>query len=148
MIDLILQRPGISQAEIALYFNYTPGWVSRVMGSDSFQARLAERKDEVVTPCVKAELEQRMVTLAHQSLDVLTSKLKATGSPDLAVKTLELSAKALSMGARAETLTQTTNNYVVALPAQVQNEQAWAAQARGQISPVRPPAQVIDVEAK
>lgn len=149
MIDLMLMRPGISQQEIALYFNYTPNWVSRVVGSDSFQARLAQRKDEIVTPAIRENLEDRMAALADQSLDILQNKLKATSSPDLAFKALELSTKALGLGARAATVQNTQNNtYVVALPSKVPDEQTWAAQAKQQVSPVRPAQGVVDVEAK
>jgi hypothetical protein len=140
MIDLILARPEISQNDIALYFNYSVGWVSRVMGSDAFQARLASRKDEVVTPEIRENLENRMAALADQSLDVLQQKLKATGNPDLAVKTLELSTKALGMGARPQNAVQ-NNTFVVALPPKVADEKTWAAQARGEPAidvPARP----------
>jgi hypothetical protein len=132
MIDLMLMRPGISQNEIALYFNYSVGWVSSVVNSDAFQARLAARKTEVVDPIVVKNLEERMDTLAHQSLDVLQKKLQATENPDLAVKALELSTKALGMGARAQNVQQ-NNTFVVALPEKAADEKAWAATAKGNI---------------
>ena len=149
MIDLILAKPQISQNELGAAFGYSIGWVSRVMGSDAFQARLAERKAEVVNPEIRATFEERLKGLANQSLDVIQRKLDATQSPDLAVKALELSTKALGFGARPANATQ-INNFVVALPPKAASEQEWAAQAGPQaIRPPQPvPADVSDVTPK
>jgi hypothetical protein len=132
MIDLVLQRPGITQNEVALYMGYSVGWVSSIMNSDAFQARLAARKTELVDPVIVKTIEERMETLAHQSLEVVQKKLAATENPDLAIKALELSTKALGMGARQQNITQ-QNNYVVALPPKAESEQAWASQAKGEL---------------
>lgn len=130
MIDLILAQPQMSQGDLGRYFGYTEGWVSRVIGSDAFQARLAQRKEEVVNPVILASIEEKIKGLAHQSLEVIQRKLEATQSPDLAVKALELSTKALGMGARPANIGMQQNNYVVALPAKAENEGDWAAAAR------------------
>lgn len=145
MIDLILMQPGISQQAIALYFGYSVPWVGRIIGSDSFQARLAQRKDEVVTPKIKDELENRMAVLADQSLTILQQKLQATQSPDLAVKALELSTKALGMGARVQNAVQ-NNTYVVALPAKAPSEAEWAASAQAQARALTAPKAPVTLE--
>jgi hypothetical protein len=132
MIDLILQRPGITQNEVALYLGYSVGWTSSIMNSDAFQARLAERKTELVDPVIVKTIEERMETLAHQSLEIVQKKLQATENPDLAIKALELSTKALGMGARQQNITQ-QNNYVVALPPKAESESAWAKQSKGEL---------------
>lgn len=146
MIDLILAKPNVSQNELAAAFGFSVGWVSRVMGSDAFQARLAERKEEVVDPAIRGSFEERLRGLADQSLAVITAKLEATGSPDIAMKALELSTKALGMGARPQNITQ-TNNYVVALPPKATNEQDWASKARKDVIDLGAP-QIVDVEIK
>ena len=46
MIDLIIASPGIQQNTLAIHFGYTVGWISTIMQSDAFQAKLAARKDE------------------------------------------------------------------------------------------------------
>lgn len=148
MIDLMLMRPEISQHDIALYFNYSEGWVSSVINSDAFQARLAERKTEVVDPSIRQSVEDRMNTLAHQSLDIVQKKLKVTENPDLAIKALELSTKALGLGARPDKQTQVTNNFVVALPSKAPSEAEWAAQARPDLHRQPPAGTVQDVEVK
>ena len=102
MIDMIIANPWISQGELAIKFGYTPGWVSQVLASDAFQHRLAERKAEIVDPAIKASFEERLRGLAFRSAQILQEKLDkpASGIPDnLAIKTLELAAKALGYGA-------------------------------------------------
>lgn len=133
MIDLILANPAIKQLDIAKHFGYTQGWVSRVIGSDAFQARLAQRKEEVVNPEIRQNFEERLKGLALQSLDVIQSKLESTQNPDLAVKALELSTKALGFGARPQNIGEQHNHYVVALPAKVADENEWASQAITQV---------------
>jgi hypothetical protein len=129
MIDLILANPQMQQAEIAARFGYTQGWVSRIIGSDAFQARLAERKEEVINPEIRQNFEERLKGAALQSLDVITKKLEATQNPDLAVKVLDISTKALGFGARPQNIGQ-QNNFVVALPQKIENEGDWATAAK------------------
>lgn len=103
MIDLILLDPGITQNEIARRLRYSVSWVSQVMCSDAFQARLAERSKEVVDPVLRASIEDQFKGLVARSLDVLRVKLaREPGDiPDnLALRTLELSSRALGYGAR------------------------------------------------
>lgn len=154
MIDILLAKPTISQNELAAEFGFTRGWVSRVLGSDAFQARLAQRKEEVVNPEIRQNFEERLKGLALQSLDVIQEKLEATRSPDLAVKALDLSTKALGMGARPQNIAQ-QNTYVVALPPKVEDQGAWASQAKaavhahksgGHVGPIV--EEIVDVEPR
>lgn len=153
MIDLVLMKPGISQGEIGKYFGYTEAWVSRVFGSDAFQARLAERKTELVDPVILASVEEKLKGLVHQSLDILADKLQATRNPDMAIKALDLGTKALGFGARPQNIAQQTNNYVVALPPKATDEQQWAMEAKGSATITRPQVakpvpEVVDVASR
>ena len=116
MIDLLIANPAISQNEIASTFGYTVPWVSRIMNSDAFQARLALRKEELLDPVIVASIEEKFRALASKSLDVVLDKLSVTNSAELGLKALEISAKALGYGARQQNLNVQTN-FVVALPA-------------------------------
>lgn len=99
MIDLILQNPAVSQKELAGCFGYTAAWVGRVISSDSFQERLAKRKSDLVDPGLMASLEERLRNIAFKSADIIQQKLEQ-GNVAVALKGLELSAKALAFGAR------------------------------------------------
>jgi hypothetical protein len=126
MIDLLIARPEIKQGEIALQFGYTQAWVSRVMNSDAFLARLAQRKSDIVDPSIALTLDEKFRALADQSLDVIMEKLTVTKNPDTALKALELTSKALGYGARQQNL-NVQQNFVVAMPNKVQSPEDWAA---------------------
>lgn len=137
MIDLIIAQPEIKQGELAKHFGYTQAWVSRIFASDAFQARLAQRKEEIVNPVLTQGVEDRIKGLAMQSLEIISEKLEATRNPDLALKAFELSTKAAGYGARQDKV-QVQNNFVVALPPKVEDPQAWAAKHRG--------GEIVDVQ--
>jgi hypothetical protein len=126
MIDLILAVPGISQGEIAKQFGHTQAWVSRIFCSDAFQARLAERKTELLDPTIIASLEERMRGVTMQSLDILAAKLEATQSAEMALQTLGVTTKALGFGARTNT-PQVQNNFVVMVPEKSKSVSDWQA---------------------
>lgn len=152
MIDLILLHPEMRQGQLAEYFCMTEGWVSRVIGSDAFQLRLAQRKEDVVSPEIRQNLEQRVQGLALTSLQKLQDKIDNNLVPvDGLIKTLELSTKALGMGARQANIQQ-QNNYVVALPPKVENEVDWAKQAQASAKELaersKAAREAIDVEAR
>jgi len=125
MIDLIIADPAISQGDIARNFGYSQAWVSRIFNSDAFQARLALRKEELVDPTILASIEEKFKTLASKSLDVVIERLHMAPTTDLALKGLEVAAKALGYGARQNNV-NVQQNFVVALPSKVEDPDAWA----------------------
>lgn len=127
MIDLIIANPAISQNDLAKAFGYSVPWVSRVLNSDAFQARLAERKEDIVDPTITATLEEKFKAVASKSLDVVLEKLSQPLVPaDFALKALDSTARALNYGARGQNV-NVQQNFVVALPMKAPSEQAWAA---------------------
>lgn len=105
MIDIIVENPWVSQDELAAHFGYSATWVSIVINSDAFKARLAERKEELIDPAIRASLEERFRAVVHRSLTVLQEKLERPSAmvPDnLVLKAVELGAKALNMGGNAQ----------------------------------------------
>ena len=151
MIDMLIANPAITQNELAKAFGYTAPWVSRIMNSDAFNARLAQRKADIVDPTIVLSIDEKLKALASKSLDVVLDKLTLTNSPDLAMKALETTTKALGYGARQNNL-NVQQNFVVAMPPKVVDAAAWAAQhapggQAGQGSgnlPVPPPPPVAE----
>jgi hypothetical protein len=125
MIDMIIAEPSVTQRTLAARFGYTEGWVSQVFSSDAFKARLAERKGELVDPTIAASLEQRFEGVTRLAMDVLMERLSMNRSGELAIKALDLSARALGFGARDKQPTIGTQ-YVVHLPPKSPNTQEWA----------------------
>lgn len=126
MIDTMLACPGISQGELAKHFGFTEAWVSRVLCSDAFQARLAERKTELIDPSIIASIEERFRGVTMQSLDILAAKLEATQSAEMALQTLGVATKALGFGARTS-VPQVQNNFVVMVPEKSKSVADWQA---------------------
>lgn len=126
MIDLMLANPAIKQHEIAAHFKVTGAWISRVVNSDAFLARLSQRKAELIDPIIVSNMQDKLMGLMDQSIEVLADKLEASKSPDLAAKALELSSKALGYGARRDNIA-VQNTFVVALPAKEADSGSWAA---------------------
>lgn len=141
MIDLIIANPALTQNDLAKNFGYTVPWVSRIMNSDAFQARLAERKSELVDPSLVASIDEKLRALASKSLDVVLEKLTVTQSAEMGLKALEISSKALGYGARQQNL-NVQQNFVVALPPKAASAADWAAahgpQGRGAVLDVTP----------
>lgn len=132
MIDLMIRNPMISQNELAKTFGYSVPWVSRVLNSDAFLARLAERKEDLVDPTIMLSLDEKLRALADKSLETVMHKL-ATAPPgamvDTAMKALELSTRALGYGAKQQNIA-VQQNFVVALPSKVENAMEWAERGR------------------
>lgn len=125
MIDLIIANPAMAQGQLATHFGYTGPWVSRIMNSDAFQARLAIRKADIVDPCLVASIDEKLRTMASKSLDLVIQRLELGVDFDSALKAVEISSKALGYGARQQNLT-VQQNFVVALPPKAQSSAAWA----------------------
>jgi hypothetical protein len=125
MIDCILANPTISKGELAIRYGYSPGWVSRVLSSDSFRLMYARRRDDLVDPLVTAQTEERFRALVDHSLDLLQEKVSQDTPLDGLVKVLDVAQKALGYGV-AKNAQISVQNYVVALPQKMESSQAWA----------------------
>lgn len=135
MIDLMISDPTITQNDLAKQFGRSTSWVSIVIGSDAFQAALAKRRDDLLDPFLIATLEERFRGLADQSLQVLASKLESTQNPDLALKALEISSKALGFGARSAASNSAQMNFVIQLPDKSDSPSDWALKHAKSVSP-------------
>ena len=100
VIDKMLERPRIQTKELAELFGYSPGWLGRVINSDSFQARLAERKEALTDPGIARRLNARLQGVTIQAVDVISRKLEATDSAEFALEALGISTSVLLKAAK------------------------------------------------
>lgn len=127
MIDQIIAHPDMSQQDLAALFGYTGPWVSQVLATDAFQSRMAQRKNEIVDPVIKANIEERMKGLILQSMQKLQEKLAVNPSDELTLGVFSAATKAAGYGAR--NLGPTINNsFVVNVPGKSASSDAWAEQ--------------------
>lgn len=88
MIDLIIAEPTVTPTELAQLFGYSAAWVSRILGSDSFQARLAERKAQLIDPVVAHSLNERLRGVTIQAVEIIKEKLESEESAAYAIEAL------------------------------------------------------------
>lgn len=131
MIDVILAEPTIRQNDLAAMFDRTPGWVSQVINSDAFQARLEERRGEIVDPAITATLKERLSAVADASLQKLLERVAAPVqlvTDDFMLQAAKFATTALGYGARAPTgasETQVNVGVVVHVPPKIDSAQSW-----------------------
>ena len=104
MVDLIVENPWVSQGQLAAHFGYSQAWISTIITSDAFQARLEERRHEVLDPELRLSLQERFRAIVTQSLRVLQEKISKPAdqvNDQLVLKTVEIGAKALGLGGNA-----------------------------------------------
>jgi hypothetical protein len=136
MADRIIADPSIHQNHLAAIFGFTPGWVSKMVNSDAFQAYLHSRKEELTDPELKARVEARMRSVEAQlrviadlSLERITETL-AAGTPlsdDFVLQTAKLSTAALGYGARPAGAASTNVAVIIQVPSKAQNSQEWVS---------------------
>lgn len=124
VIDYIIENPMAGHQEIADHFGYSKVWISRLICSDAFQARLAKKKDLILN-AVTASVEERVRETTLKALDIIDDKLDATSDPKLAMQFLTLTAKAQGYGARPAQNLQVNNTWIVPMPARAPNAAEW-----------------------
>jgi DNA-binding MarR family transcriptional regulator len=138
LVDTIIAHPQISQKDLAAHFGFTQGWLSRILRSDAVREMIAARKAELVDPTIIASIEQNMEALAQRSMDVLMEKLDLpNASPDIAVKALEITSRALGYGAQKSGV-NIQQNFVVAMPPKSVDGAAWVSDHSPRILNIEP----------
>jgi hypothetical protein len=109
LVDImLLSPPGETQTQIARRLGYSPSWLSRIIASDAFQAKMADRIEKDVEPERRemirlrfASIEEEAKGLLQASLQKLSAKLEQPEvSEELLVKTATMTSKLLGYGAR------------------------------------------------
>ena len=105
MIDVILQRAGsvekFTQGDLAREFGVTEAWMSCIINSDSFQARLAERKTEIVDPLIRGDLEEAIKGLVSRSVSIIRDRLEKKPTFENAMEVFKAAGRNLGMGQKA-----------------------------------------------
>ena len=97
MIDLILQDPTVTSGELAELMGFSRPWVTRILASDSFQARLSQRKAALVDPLLARSINERLRSVAIRSMDIVEEKLAAEPSAAYAMEALEFATNGLAV---------------------------------------------------
>lgn len=83
LISMLLADPFRTQRQLAAETGYSESWLSRIISSDLFQAKLAERLEKEIEPARQAavqarfgEIEARAKASLSRCLDLLETKLE------------------------------------------------------------------------
>lgn len=127
MIDLIVAEPTISQNELASIFERTPAWISTIINSDTFQARLEERKAALVDPVIQLTIKDRLSAVAARSLERILDKLESPlpKTDDFLIKSAQLASQALGYGARTPSDGGTNIAVIVQVPGKAPSSTEW-----------------------
>jgi len=98
-MDWMITNPGGSMKELAATFGYSQSWLSSIIHSGCFKARLSEKRKEI-TAMVAMDLPAKLAVAAGASLDILNKHLETSADPDFALSVAEMSLKGLGYGAK------------------------------------------------
>ena len=146
MINLILTNRGITQNALAQHFGYSASWISQVMSSDAFQARLAERAQEIEDPTLRQTIEDGFKGLVNRSIALLKEKLDKPVEEieaNLILRTLDISSRAAGYGAKPTvSITNTQVNVENHLEVQAQRLTGLLSRKKAELAPIEPVIQI------
>jgi hypothetical protein len=126
IVDYVVGHPFDSIEDVAKAIGYSSNQVGLAFKSDSFKARVRERRAELLDLELISDIEGRLKELASVSMWVIKNDLVKNRDVDVALKSLETSTNALGYGSRFSVSNRVVqNNYVVALPEKVSSEGEW-----------------------
>lgn len=98
IITWMIANPGVPLSICAAQFGITQSWLSSLIHSDLFQAKIRERQDDAFDE-VKISVRDRITALAHESLKRLTDRVMVETDVDKISNASEVALKALGFGA-------------------------------------------------
>lgn len=128
----LLEHPFAKLSECALACGVTQGWLSQIIHSDLFQARLAEVRGEILNVGVLS-LHEKVSALASEAVDALLEKLPEIEDAERLESIADMTLKRLGFGTSAAPAVAApviNNNIIVA-------DKASLAQARSIVREVK-----------
>ena len=131
IIEQLLMNPGITTTALATATGYSRNWLHKVMSSDAFQAKLAEKQKALIDPIVMATITERIKGLTSRALEVMEERMEGeTISLDTALEVFQTTAKSLGLGAQ-KAAAPLVQQFVVHVPPRMASATEWAAQHSG-----------------
>lgn len=81
LMDWLLENPERPLRDCALYFGYTQAWVSTIIHSDIFQAKLSERQGEIFAQ-VAQDIPSKLRATAGMALEKLAAAVEHSEDPE------------------------------------------------------------------
>lgn len=144
IIEQLLMNPGITTTALSTATGYSRNWLHKVMSSDAFQAKLAEKQKALIDPIVMATITDRIKGLASRSLEVLEERMEGEAiSMDTALEVFQTASKALGLGAQ-KAAAPLVQQFVVHVPPRMASATEWASTHSGRPAEVSSEPLTID----
>lgn len=139
IIDQLLMDPAISTTSLATVTGYSRNWLHRVMSSDAFQAKLAERQAAIIDPIIANSIKDRIQGLASRSLEIIEERMENDDiSLANALEVFGVASKAMGLG-QQKAAPVVAQQFIVHVPPRMASATDWAALHSG-----RPAEIVVD----
>jgi hypothetical protein len=118
IMNWLVLNPEKSMRECADAFGYTQAWLSTLVHSDAFQAKLAE-KQQLVQARVCASIPEKLNRVTDVALDKLATMVEASEDPEFILNVADKALHKLGFGPatarnpQGGTITQQNNVYMV-----------------------------------
>ena len=99
-MDWMLENPGGALRDCAVYFGYTQAWVSTVIHSDIFQAKLRERRGDIEA-VVAADIPAKLRAVADIALEKLAAQLESSDNAGFIHETADMVLNRLGYGPKS-----------------------------------------------
>lgn len=125
IMNFMIARPDLPLRDVAHHFGYTQAWLSTLIHSDLFQARLREKQD-IVFAAVAQDIPAKLAALADISLEKLTAKVEESEDPRFILESTKTALASLGFGNKGGAANGTVNaqnvqqNFYVASPADLE----------------------------
>lgn len=108
LITFLIANPQAKLRDVAAEFGYSQAWLSSLMRSDLFQARLRERQDEVFAG-VAQEITEKLKSVADIGLEKLATQLEMSEDPRFIMESTKLALTNLGFGSKTGPVAGTVN---------------------------------------
>lgn len=143
IIDALLMDPAITTTKLSDDTGYSRSWLHKLMSSDAFAAKLAERQKSIIDPIIANTIKDRIQGLASRSLEIIEERMESDEvSLDKAMEVFSMTSKAMGLGVQKAPPPQ-INQFIVRMPVQQPSATAWAEQHSGR--PAETLSEPIDV---
>lgn len=109
ILNYLIANPTVKKAEVAAQFGVSQAWLSTIIHSDAFQAKLRARQEEVFEVAVLSGIEDKLLGVAHQAAERLGELLPLQDNVRDISDTMDKALKSLGYG-RAPVIQQNINN--------------------------------------
>lgn len=112
----ILARPQATLAELAAKFGYTQSWISVIVRSDAFRARIKAENAEVMS-VLTGDIKDKLITLVDVGVEKLSKHMEKTEDPEFIRDTVDKVLGRLGYGTggggRGVVVAAQQNNYFI-----------------------------------